>query len=70
MRTKWMVLLGMLIVSALAMAQNTANSSFQIKGTLLDSLLGKLLGDKGACTEADGSAEAHHRHTEQRHAGA
>lgn len=38
MRTKWMVLLGMLIVSALAMAQNTANSSFQIKGTLLDSL--------------------------------
>lgn len=28
----------MLMMSALAMAQNTANSSFQVKGTLLDSL--------------------------------
>lgn len=38
MRTKWMVLLWMLMVSGLAMAQNTATSSFQIKGVLLDSL--------------------------------
>lgn len=39
MRTKWMVLLCMLLVSGLAMAQNrTATSSFQVKGVLLDSL--------------------------------
>lgn len=37
MKTKWTVLLWMLMLSGLAAAQNTANS-FQIKGILLDSL--------------------------------
>lgn len=38
MRIKWILLLGMLILSGLAVAQNTANSTFQVKGVLLDSL--------------------------------
>ena len=38
MRIKWTVLLWMLLVSGLAVAQNTATTSFQIKGVLLDSL--------------------------------
>lgn len=38
MRTKWTVLLCLLMLSGLVAAQNTANSSFQIKGILLDSL--------------------------------
>lgn len=38
MRTKWTVLLWMLMLSGLVAAQNTANSSFQVKGVLLDSL--------------------------------
>lgn len=38
MRTKWIILLWMLLASGLAVAQNTANTSFQIKGVLLDSL--------------------------------
>lgn len=38
MRTKWVLLLGILMISSLAMAQNTTNSSFQLKGILLDSL--------------------------------
>lgn len=38
MRTKWTVLLWMLMISGLLAAQNTANTSFQVKGILLDSL--------------------------------
>lgn len=38
MRTKWTVLLWMLMISGLVAAQNTANTSFQVKGILLDSL--------------------------------
>lgn len=38
MRIKWILLLGMLILSGLAVAQNTANPTFQVKGVLLDSL--------------------------------
>ena len=38
MRIKWTVLLWMLMVSGLTAAQNTATSSFQVKGILLDSL--------------------------------
>lgn len=38
MRTKWTVLLWMLMISGLLAAQNTANTSFQVKGSLLDSL--------------------------------
>ncbi len=37
MRTKWTVLLWMLMISGLLAAQNTANTSFQVKGILLDS---------------------------------
>ena len=38
MRIKWTVLLWMLMISGLLAAQNTANTSFQVKGILLDSL--------------------------------
>ena len=38
MRIKWTVLLWMLMISGLVAAQNTANTSFQVKGILLDSL--------------------------------
>lgn len=38
MRIKWTVLLYLLMISGLALAQNTANTSFQVKGILLDSL--------------------------------
>ena len=38
MRTKWTVLLWMLMISGLLAAQNTANTSFHVKGILLDSL--------------------------------
>ena len=38
MRNKWMVLLGMLLISCMVAAQNTATPTFQIKGVLLDSL--------------------------------
>lgn len=38
MRIKWIMLLTVLLISALATAQNTTSSSFQIKGILLDSL--------------------------------
>lgn len=38
MKIKWTVLLWMLMLSGLVAAQNAANSSFQIKGILLDSL--------------------------------
>ena len=38
MRTKWTVLPWMLMISGLLAAQNTANTSFQVKGILLDSL--------------------------------
>lgn len=38
MRIKWIVLLWMLLASGLTVAQNTATTSFQIKGVLLDSL--------------------------------
>ena len=38
MRIKWIVLLWMLLASGLTAAQNTATTSFQIKGVLLDSL--------------------------------
>ena len=34
MRTKWTVLLWMLMISGLLAAQNTANTSFQVKGIL------------------------------------
>ena len=39
MRIKWTVLLYLLMISGLALAQNTANTSFQVKGILLDSLI-------------------------------
>lgn len=38
MRVKWIILLWMLLVSVVTVAQNTTNTSFQIKGVLLDSL--------------------------------
>lgn len=38
MKIKWIALLGILMISGLATAQNTTNSSFQLKGILLDSL--------------------------------
>lgn len=38
MKIKWTVLLCLLMISGLAAAQNTASSSFQVKGILLDSL--------------------------------
>lgn len=38
MKIKWILLLGMLILSGLAVAQNTASPTFQVKGILLDSL--------------------------------
>ena len=38
MRVKWILLLGALIISGLATAQNTAVTTFQVKGILLDSL--------------------------------
>jgi len=38
MRIKWTVLLWTLMISGWAAAQNTANTSFQVKGILLDSL--------------------------------
>lgn len=38
MRIKWVVLLGMLMVSGLVAAQQAANTFFQVKGILLDSV--------------------------------
>lgn len=38
MKIKWIVLLWILMLSGQAVAQNTANTSFQVKGILLDSL--------------------------------
>lgn len=38
MKIRWVMLLTVLLLSAGATAQNTTNSSFQIKGVLLDSL--------------------------------
>ena len=38
MRIKWVMLLAVLWISVCATAQNTTNTSFQIKGVLLDSL--------------------------------
>lgn len=38
MKIKWIVLLGMMMTSCLVSAQSTANSTFQIKGVVLDSL--------------------------------
>lgn len=38
MRAKLILLLGMILLSGMAAAQNTANTSFQVKGILLDSL--------------------------------
>lgn len=38
MKTKWIVLLCLLMVSGMAAAQNAPLSTFQVKGVLLDSL--------------------------------
>ena len=38
MKNRWAMLLAVLLIPVWATAQNAANSSFQIKGILLDSL--------------------------------
>ena len=39
MKNRWAMLLAVLLIPVWATAQNAANSSFQIKGILLDSCL-------------------------------